>query len=92
MQTSLFQEKQDIFLRFPKLLKASHRGLRGVMLSCIVDFAKSKNRLPELAKRRCKGSDNDRETLLEKNREALKKWKMNSQRSTFSWCIRSVIK
>ena len=72
--------------------KTNHKGLRGKMIECIRRFYLKRGRLPILAERRCKGTDNDRETLLEENIEVLSKWRLNSQRATYSWALRKLCK
>ena len=69
-----------------------HKGLRGKMIECIHRFYLKRGRLPILAERRCKGTDNDRETLLAENMEVLSKWRLNSQRATYSWGVRQIQK
>jgi hypothetical protein len=61
------------------------------MVRLVREYKDKHGRLPMLAVRRHKGSDNDRETLLETNAETLKQWKKNSQRATYSWVVKNLI-
>ena len=70
--------------------KINHKGLRGEVIKCIELFYNTHKRFPQPAQRRLKGSDNDRETVLAN--ESLKKWKKSSQRATYSWALRKVLK
>ena len=60
------------------------------MVELVRAYKEEHGKLPMLPKRRQKGSDNDRETLLEKNAEILKQWKKSSQRATFSWVVKNI--
>ena len=73
-----------------KIIIGVHKGLRGEMVRLIREYYAKHGKLPMLPKRRHKGSDNDRETLLETNAETLKQWKKSSQRATFSWVLRNI--
>ena len=73
-----------------KIIIGVHKGLRGEMVRLIREYKAKHGKLPMLPKRRHKGSDNDRETLLETNAETLKQWKKSSQRATFSWVLRNI--
>ena len=74
-----------------KITIGVHKGLRGVMVELVRAYKEEHGKLPMLPKRRQKGSDNDRETLLEANAETLKQWKnKNSQRATFSWVVKNI--
>ena len=87
MQHSLF----DFDISKKKITIGFHKGLRGVMVELVREYKEEHGKLPMLPKRRQKGSDNDRETLLEKNAETLKQWKnKSSQRATFSWVVKNI--
>ena len=87
MQHNLF----DFDISKKKIIIGFHKGLRGEMVELVREYKEEHGKLPMLPKRRQKGSDNDRETLLEKNAETLKHWKnKNSQRATFSWVLRNI--
>ena len=73
-----------------KIIIGVHKGLRGEMVRLIREYYAKHGKLPMLPKRRHRGSDNDRETLLEKNAEILKRWKKSSQRATFSWVVNNI--
>ena len=74
-----------------KIIIGVHKGLRGEMVRLVREYYVKHGKLPMLPKRRHKGSDNDRETLLETNAEILKQWKnKSSQRATFSWVLRNI--
>jgi hypothetical protein len=73
-----------------KIIIGVHKGLRGEMVRLIREYKTKHGKLPMLPKRRHKGSDNDRETLLETNAETLKQWKKSSQRATFSWVVKNI--
>lgn len=73
-----------------KIIIGVHKGLRGKMVDLIREYYVKHGKLPMLPKRRHKGSDNDRETLLETNAETLKQWKKSSQRATFSWVVKNI--
>jgi hypothetical protein len=73
-----------------KIIIGVHKGLRGEMVRLVREYYVKHGKLPMLPKRRHKGSDNDRETLLETNAEILKQWKKNSQRATFSWVVNNI--
>ena len=86
MQHNLF----DFDISKKKITIGFHKGLRGVMVELVREYKEEHGKLPMLPKRRQKGSDNDRETLLEKNAEILKRWKKSSQRATFSWVVKNI--
>jgi len=86
MQHNLF----DFDISKKKITIGFHKGLRGVMVELVRAYKEEHGKLPMLPKRRQKGSDNDRETLLEKNAEILKQWKKSSQRATFSWVVKNI--
>ena len=86
MQHNLF----DFDISKKKIIIGVHKGLRGKMVKIVRAYKEEYGKLPMLPKRRQKGSDNDRETLLETNAEILKQWKKNSQRATFSWVIKHI--
>ena len=90
MQTNLFEfetSKKKI-----KIIIGVHKGLRGEMVRLVREYYLKHGKLPMLAVRRHKGSDTDRETLLETNAETLKQWKnKNSQRATYSWVVKNLI-
>ena len=86
MQHNLF----DFDISKKKITIGFHKGLRGVMVELVRAYKEEHGKLPMLPKRRQKGSDNDRETLLEKNAEVLKQWKKSSQRATFSWVVKNI--
>lgn len=86
MQYNLF----DFEISKKKIIIGIHKGLRGEMVRLIREYKEQHGKLPMLPKRRHNGSDNDRETLLEKNAEALKQWKKSSQRATFSWVVKNI--
>ena len=86
MQHNLF----DFDISKKKITIGFHKGLRGVMVELVREYKEEHGKLPMLPKRRQKGSDNDRETLLEKNAEILKQWKKSSQRATFSWVVKNI--
>ena len=86
MQHNLF----DFDISKKKITIGFHKGLRGVMVELVRAYKEQHGKLPMLPKRRQKGSDNDRETLLEKNAEILKQWKKSSQRATFSWVVKNI--
>lgn len=73
-----------------KIIIGFHKGLHGEMVRLIREYKEEYGKLPMLPKRRHKGSDNDRETLLEENAEVLKQWKKSSQRATFSWVVKNI--
>jgi hypothetical protein len=73
-----------------KIIIGVHKGLRGEMVRLVREYYVKHGKLPMLPKRRHKGSDNDRETLLETNAETLKRWKKSSQRATYSWVLRNI--
>ena len=83
---------QDLFQteisKFPK----HHRGLRNIMINAIELFYIKRKRLPELARKRPRGSDFDRATLLEENKDIFEKYKKSSILSTYSWSVREVVK
>jgi hypothetical protein len=75
-----------------KIIIGVHKGLRGEMVRLVREYYVKHGKLPTLPTRRHKGSDNDRETLLETNAETLKQWKnKNSQRATYSWVVKNLI-
>ena len=80
MQANLF----DFDASKKKIIIGVHKGLRGEMVRLVREYYAKHGKLPMLPKRRHKGSDNDRETLLETNAETLEQWKKNSQRATYS--------
>ena len=86
MQHNLF----DFDTSKKKIIIGVHKGLRGEMVRLIREHYVKHGKLPMLPKRRHKGSDNDRETLLETNAEILKRWKKSSQRATFSWVVKNI--
>lgn len=87
MQANLF----DFDASKKKITIGFHKGLRGVMVELVRAYKEEHGKLPMLPKRRQKGSDNDRETLLETNAETLEQWKKNSQRATYSWVVKNLI-
>jgi hypothetical protein len=88
MQTNLF----DFETSKTKIIIGVHKGLRGEMVRLVREYYAKHGKLPMLAVRGRKGSDNDRETLLETNAETLKQWKnKNSQRATYSWVVKNLI-
>jgi hypothetical protein len=86
MQPNLF----DFDTSKKKIIIGVHKGLRGEMVRLVREYKDKHGRLPMLAVRRHKGSDNDRETLLETNAETLKQYKKNSQRATYSWVVKNI--
>jgi hypothetical protein len=87
MQANLF----DFDASKKKIIIGVHKGLRGEMVRLVREYYAKHGKLPMLPKRRHKGSDNDRETLLETNAETLEQWKKNSQRATYSWVVKNLI-
>ena len=87
MQHNLF----DFETSKTKIIIGVHKGLRGEMVRLVREYYLKHGKLPMLAVRRHKGSDNDRETLLETNAETLKQYKKNSQRATYSWVVKNLI-
>ena len=88
MQHNLF----DFETSKTKIIIGVHKGLRGEMVRLVREYYLKHGKLPMLAVRRHKGSDNDRETLLETNAETLKQWKnKNSKRATYSWVVKNLI-
>ncbi len=80
-----FNMHPELFPHFPCKFPKHHKGLRGEVIKCIEKFYNTHKRFPQLAQRRLKGSDNDRETVLAN--ESLKKWTKSSQRATYSWAV-----
>jgi len=87
MQHNLF----DFDTSKKKIIIGVHKGLRGEMVRLVREYYLKHGKLPMLAVRRHKGSDTDRETLLETNAETLEQWKKNSQRATYSWVVKNLI-
>ena len=87
MQHNLF----DFETSKKKIIIGVHKGLRGEIVRLIREYYIKHGKLPMLAVRRHKGSDADRETLLETNAETLKQWKKNSQKATYSWVVKNLI-
>jgi hypothetical protein len=87
MQHNLF----DFDTSKKKIIIGVHKGLRGEMVRLVREYYAKHGKLPMLAVRGRKGSDNDRETLLETNAETLKQYKKNSQRATYSWVVKNLI-
>lgn len=73
-----------------KIIIGVHKGLRGKMVDLIREYKEKHGKLPMRPRRRHKGSDNDRETILEVNAEILKQWKKSSQRATYSWILKNI--
>jgi len=87
MQTNLF----DFDTSKKKIIIGVHKGLRKEMVRLVREYKDKHGKLPMLAVRGHKGSDTDRETLLETNAETLKQWKnKNSKRATYSWVVKNI--
>lgn len=87
MQHNLF----DFDTSKKKIIIGVHKKLRGEIVRLVREYYAKHGKLPMLAVRGRKGSDNDRETLLETNAETLKQYKKNSQRATYSWVVKNLI-
>jgi len=87
MQLEFFTQPQVKARKTPT--QCTHKGMRGEIIKYIEEFKNTHQRLPELVKRHGMCGRGDREGILAINKENLKQWKLNSQRATYSWALKS---